>query len=424
MVIFGESRSSCASNGSKQGSGTGNEIVSSPRLSTKVRDVKYKNNPKMTPYFSEEADGDFTSCEACKAHKGMAPVWGYKKSMRYILLTVIIAVSCVASPLGDYLSSAYHARCDSPIKRQEWRALSTTQKQEYIDAVRCLQGAESRTATSEGAKTRFDDFHSAHIDLADEVHLVGQFLVWHRFYLHLYETALRKECGYSGSQPYWDWTLDVKDGLSSFAASPLFDSTYGFGGNGANIPGYNGFFNNISDLPDWEYGGPGGGCIQDGPFASYNLSLGPGTLRTNHCITRWFTPVYLKTITTKRVTELFKFDNFEGFRIELEGTPITRHSKTHDGAHFAVGGEIGDRYSSPGDPLFYLHHANLDRIWWNWQMVKPSTRLYDISGRSTVDPPYRNVTLDFMLPTKSLGPEMPIRDMMDIHNKVLCYDYA
>uniref|UniRef100_A0A0W0GD91 Tyrosinase copper-binding domain-containing protein n=1 Tax=Moniliophthora roreri TaxID=221103 RepID=A0A0W0GD91_MONRR len=326
--------------------------------------------------------------------------------MLNLALLALFVAFCSASPLGRSASPDYNARCSSPTVRQEWRALTVTEKQEYIDAVKCLQTLPSQTAAIKEAKTRFDDFQSAHIVLADEVHLVGQFLVWHRLYVHTYEKALREECGYQGSQPYWDWTLDIEDGLTSFAASPLFDPTYGFGGNGADIPGYNGFFNNVSETPDWEYGGPGGGCIQDGPFASYNLSLGPGTLITNHCISRWFTPVYLKTITEKNVSQLFTFDTFEEFRIELEG------------------GEMGDRYSSPGDPLFYLHHTNLDRIWWKWQTANPSARLYEISGRSSVDPPFHNVTLDFVLPLKGLGPDVPVRDVMDIRNKVLCYDYA
>ncbi|EEB99887.1 hypothetical protein MPER_00316, partial [Moniliophthora perniciosa FA553] len=192
-----------------------------------------------------------------------------------------------------------------------------------------------------------------------------------------------------------------------WAASPVFDPVSGFGGNGADIPGYTGFFGNISQFPDWQFGAPGGGCIQDGPFASYNLSLGPGTTNTNRCISRWFNPAYLPNLSEQNVSRLLQFDNFEDFRIQLEGIPVTEHTLTHDGGHIAVGGDMADKYSSPGDPLFYLHHANLDRIWWKWQIAEPSCRLYNISGRSTVNPPYRDVTLNFFLPAMGLGQDMP-----------------
>ena len=39
--------------------------------------------------------------------------------------------------------------------------------------------------------------------------------------------------------------------------------------------------------------------------------------------------------------------------------------------------------SSPGDPLFYLHHAYIDKLWWEWQSRNLSTRLTDISGPIT-----------------------------------------
>jgi tyrosinase len=31
--------------------------------------------------------------------------------------------------------------------------------------------------------------------------------------------------------------------------------------------------------------------------------------------------------------------------------------------------------TSPGDPIFYFHHAALDRLWWIWQMQDPDKRL-------------------------------------------------
>ena len=36
------------------------------------------------------------------------------------------------------------------------------------------------------------------------IHATGLFFAWHQWFVQLYETAIREECGYSGYQPYWD----------------------------------------------------------------------------------------------------------------------------------------------------------------------------------------------------------------------------
>ena len=38
----------------------------------------------------------------------------------------------------------------------------------------------------------------------------------------------------------------------------------------------------------------------------------------------------------------------------------------HNFAHMWVGGSMMPS-TSPNDPVFFLHHANVDRIWANWQ---------------------------------------------------------
>ena len=38
----------------------------------------------------------------------------------------------------------------------------------------------------------------------------------------------------------------------------------------------------------------------------------------------------------------------------------------HGGVHIWVGGTMSDASVSPADPVFWLHHANLDRLWWVW----------------------------------------------------------
>ncbi|KAF7369148.1 Tyrosinase central domain-containing protein [Mycena venus] len=314
--------------------------------------------------------------------------------------------------------------CAHPALRQEWRVLSNAQKLDYITAVQCLQRLPSISDNLRGAKTRFDDFQAIHVVLSEEVHLVGQFLPWHRRLLNMFEVALREECGFQGALPYWDWSRDVDSGIP-LVKSPVFDAVYGFGGNGADIPNYAGQFGNLSTMASagWVAPGTGGGCVVDGPFAAYNLSVGPGTNTTNHCLQRAFNDNIRGFLSSAKIAEVARQTTFEAFRIELEGAPVTATMRLHDGGHNAVGGEMADRYSSPGDPIFYLHHAFLDKLWWQWVGMNFSSRIADMSGRSTVDPPFVNVTLDFGLDMMAIAPKVTIREVMDIRNDLLCYIY-
>jgi tyrosinase len=58
---------------------------------------------------------------------------------------------------------------------------------------------------------------------------------------------------------------------------------------------------------------------------------------------------------------------------------------------------------SPGDPVFFLHHAWLDRLWWLWQSQDPETRLAEVGGpnipASTLPPFLSGPDATFMPPT-------------------------
>ena len=58
-----------------------------------------------------------------------------------------------------------------------------------------------------------------------------------------------------------------------------------------------------------------------------------------------------------------------------------------------------------------------------WQNMRPE-RLNEISGRSTIEPPFVNVTLDYPLDMGTLGAVRPIRDVMDIWAAPNCYTYV
>ena len=51
--------------------------------------------------------------------------------------------------------------------------------------------------------------------------------------------------------------------------------------------------------------------------------------------------------------------SFTGFQTLLEGA-------VHGGTHNAVGGDMAGS-ASPTDPLFWLHHASMDKVWADWQ---------------------------------------------------------
>ena len=135
----------------------------------------------------------------------------------------------------------------------------------------------------------------------------------------------------------------------SLVESPIYDPVTGFGGTG--VPGT---YTLPPDTPDFanKFYIPSSfvGCVQDGPFASYVIPLGPGKLITDHCLVRGVNDTYKQFITSSAVKNATRLPTFELFRIELEGKPITPTNKMHDGGHIGVGGEMSNFYSSLAGP--------------------------------------------------------------------------
>jgi tyrosinase len=85
-------------------------------------------------------------------------------------------------------------------------------------------------------------------------------------------------------------------------------------------------------------------------------------------------------------------------------------------------------WSSINDPIFYMHHANLDRIWWMWQK-RAEENLYSFGG--PVYPFGRGpgtVTLNCTMEMGAfMAPSLPVLTVMDTVNAdgrgFLCYEY-
>jgi tyrosinase len=111
----------------------------------------------------------------------------------------------------------------------------------------------------------------------------------------------------------------------------------------------------------------------------------------------------------------------------MEGVPSFDERNIYGSGHFGGGGVLGtanNAANSPGDPLFFLRHGNLDRIFWEWQQKDLKTRLNQIGAPDEpVDYSRRNVTLDFTIDMGKLAGETTLKSLLDTQCEVLCYTY-
>ncbi|OIW28973.1 Di-copper centre-containing protein [Coniochaeta ligniaria NRRL 30616] len=329
-------------------------------------------------------------------------------------------------------------KCTTPLIRKEWRTLTSAEKRQYIAAVKCLQARPPRLQEDfSGSRSRYDDFVASHISQTGYIHFNGFFHPWHRLMVAQYEAELRSKCHYNGAQPYWDWTLDAKS-EEAWINSPIFSPVDGFGGNGPYV--------DSSKDPSVQTripGKTGGGCVQDGPFTvdKYIVAMGPGvwTEPNPRCLRRDFAPAFaVSKCNGSEVEWSQRAETFADFDERAQGDIKVAGMTYHPGGHFGVGGELGElanQHSSPGDPLFYLHHGNVDRLWAKWQAKDMKKRTKDIAGPIwQFAPPFHflddrpdtsePVTLDSPMHFSGLLPgEVTIRDAMDTMGGHLCYTY-
>jgi len=58
----------------------------------------------------------------------------------------------------------------------------------------------------------------------------------------------------------------------------------------------------------------------------------------------------------------------------------------HNSGHVWVGGSMGSIPTAPADPVFWMHHAEIDRIWAEWQALNPGQNPNLTGVAATMDP--------------------------------------
>ncbi|KAL2839419.1 tyrosinase central domain protein [Aspergillus pseudoustus] len=330
--------------------------------------------------------------------------------------------------LGVLVSRSQQCTEENMVVRKEWSSLSAQERVAYSDAVTCLQNLPSRLDNTlyPGATNRHADFVAAHINYTFIIHQDAIFLPWHRAFVYLFETALQEECGYNGSQPYWDWPAYAGPN-GTLAKSKIFDGSY-------DSMGSNGKGNNS--------------CVYKGPFSQSNITTFrsfPHSLITDNImnngsgtIPTWSFDYEPRCLQRALNDEAFRLNNnyscintllaqptigeFENYLSTPEGDP---HFGPHGGGHAAMGGNGEDLFISPTDPVFFLHHAQVDRMWTIWQSYDPDNRRYALNGTQTLQnvPPSPELTLDDQLTFGPLSANRTTRELMDVTAGPFCYRY-
>jgi tyrosinase len=195
-------------------------------------------------------------------------------------------------------------------------------------------------------------------------HRGPSFLPWHREFLLQLEQELQT-IDSSISIPYWDWTKDAA--LADPAQAPVWGDDL-MGGNGL-------------ESDEWR--------VQTGPFAYGNGNWpvppypeaglpGPGLKRQfGRIVPTLPTPADLETAMLEIFYDTPNYNNSPftiGFRNRIEGWVTQRGdprvktggSQLHNRVHLWVGGNMVPM-TSPDDPVFFLHHCFIDKVWADWQ---------------------------------------------------------
>lgn len=86
---------------------------------------------------------------------------------------------------------------------------------------------------------------------------------------------------------------------------------------------------------------------------------------------------------------------------------------------------MAERYASPSDPIFFLHHLFVDHQHASWQEANATARKAVVDG-ACMDgsPPCATpVTVDTVLQMNGLVPDATVGEVLDTQGGVLCYTY-
>lgn len=160
------------------------------------------------------------------------------------------------------------------------------------------------------------------------------FLTWHRAYMLAFERALQAH-GCNIMLPFWNWSSSPTTGVPPACREQTYVNRAG------------------DTVPNPLYSGP-----------IHSAAGGGTTHRRSDINTTEFGDI------ADSAQSAMSAATFVSFQTSINGP--------HGSVHIRTGGPDGHmRFTSLAgfDPIFYLHHCNVDRLWWNWQQSNPAAAL-------------------------------------------------
>lgn len=173
-------------------------------------------------------------------------------------------------------------------------------------------------------------------------HGTGDFLTWHRAYIYEFEKRLQ-DIVPSVTLPYWDWTSErsIAEGLPDAVTADTYVDE-----NGDEKP------NPLKK--------------------AFSQATGTDTSRNPK------PPADLQQL-ADAVAAALQSTNFSDLTPAVESP--------HGGLHVWVRDDMGSVPTSSYDPIFWMHHCNVDRQWWQWQQQNPNAD-YSPAVRNFVCTPF------------------------------------
>lgn len=251
--------------------------------------------------------------------------------------------------------------------RKSASSLSSAEKTAFVNAVIALKHRPSRLHPGDASLSRYDDFVQIHLDAMMVMmmdppapswgHQAAAFGPWHRVLLFEFERELQA-IDPLVTIPYWDWTTD------NTPDSPLWKADF-LGGDGRSRD---------AKVTDGAFAESAGQWIirvkdndSDADFLRRALAQAQDAseLPDQQAIARVLgRPAYDVAPWEDSLRNQNSSTQWNAFRIHLE---IVLHNLVHRW----VGGNMVDM-ASPNDPVFWMHHANCDRLWSQWQVASAS----------------------------------------------------